>query len=293
MNTESTAFLQHQIGNDAHSLRRIHDYYLPVFDWLRGLVAENESDTALIVGINGQQGCGKSTLCHYLCELFRINGRQAITISVDDFYLTHDQQVELAAKNPANPYLQPRGYPGTHDIDLAVDTLTATAGLENGERMLLPRYDKSAFAGQGDRFSQDLWTEITGPVDLILFEGWMLGFSGIPGIESDDENMLQINKLLGKYSRWDELLDAFLHLDSDRLENVIDWRVEAEMNMKAEGKSGMSSDEVEAYARLFLPCYEIYLPRLRTHPPVKERYRRLELLPDRLPGLEATVSRGS
>ena len=55
------------------------------------------------------------------------------------------------------------------------------------------------------------------------------------------------------------------------------------MNMKAAGKSGMSQVETEAYARLFLPCYKVYLPWLRNQPPVRDQYLRLELSPDRLP----------
>lgn len=283
LQAEPAAFLVQQIGDDPRSLRRIHQYYLPVFSWLQGMLSEKTGEDALIVGISGQQGCGKSTLCHHICELFKNIGSRVVTFSIDDFYLTNKQQQEVARKNPGNPYLQLRGYPGTHDIELAVETLNAARGLKKGDRMLLSRYDKSAFAGQGDRFQQARWPEITGPVDLILFEGWMLGFSSNPELITNDKNMLQINDIIKKYTEWDELLDAFLHLDSDRLENVIKWRIEAEMNMKAAGQSGMSPDESEAYVRLFIPCYEAYLPRLRNEPPVRHPYLRLELAPDRLP----------
>lgn len=289
LQADPAAFLVQQIGDDPRSLRRIHQYYLPVFAWLQGILSEKNKEDALIVGISGQQGCGKSTLCRHICELFKNIGKGVATFSIDDFYLSNKQQQGVARKYPGNPYLQPRGYPGTHDIDLAVRTLVAARGLKKGERMLLPRYDKSAFAGQGDRYRKARWPEITGPVDLILFEGWMLGFSSKPELTKNNRNMLQINDFLKKYGVWNDLLDAFLHLDSDRLENVIKWRVEAEMNMKAAGQSGMTQAETEAYTRLFIPCYEIYVPRLRVQPPVRHPYLRLELSVDRLPTQSVSV----
>jgi D-glycerate 3-kinase len=278
-----SALLEGEFGTDKNSQQRIHDYYLPVYQWLNDLLVAKNSESALIVGINGQQGCGKSTLCHHLCELFKLGGRKAVTISVDDFYLTNSEQKSIAEKHAGNCYLQPRGYPGTHDLALAIDSLTAAKRLKQGEQMHLPRYDKSAFSGQGDRFPPELWSEITGPVDLILFEGWMLGYSSKPDLSSSDKNMLQINEILNKYGAWNELLDAFIHLDSDRIDNVVSWRVEAEMNMKATGKGGMSREEVEAYVRLFLPCYEVYLPWLRANPPVQDHHLRIQLAQDRLP----------
>ena len=280
--SEVKTFLGKQLGNDPDSLARINNYYYPVYSWLNGVLAKKAAG-ALIVGINGQQGCGKSTLCHYLCELFELAGKNVISISVDDFYLTNRQQRELAQKNSSNPYLQPRGYPGTHDIELGAKILSQAQFLREGEWLALPAYDKSAFAGQGNRAPKSQWSEVNGLVDLILFEGWMLGFTHDPALECDDPGMPQINDILKKYDAWNSSLDAFIHLDSDHIENVVSWRIESEENMKAEGKSGMSQKEIEAYVRLFLPCYEIYLPRLRDHPPVVDPRISLVLGRDRLP----------
>lgn len=41
-----------------------------------------------------------------------------------------------------------------------------------------PRYDKSAFQGQGDRADPATWPAVEGPVDVVLFEGWMLVRTG-------------------------------------------------------------------------------------------------------------------
>ncbi|XP_072069244.1 D-glycerate 3-kinase, chloroplastic-like [Arachis hypogaea] len=43
-----------------------------------------------------------------------------------------------------------------------------------------PRYDKSAFNGRGDRADPSTWPEVEGPLTVVLFEGWMLGFKPLP-----------------------------------------------------------------------------------------------------------------
>eukprot|EP00983_Pelagomonas_calceolata_P098608 1158369-Pelagomonas_calceolata.AAC.13 len=42
------------------------------------------------------------------------------------------------------------------------------------------RYDKSANGGRGDRADPSTWPKVNGPVDIVLFEGWMSGFSPLP-----------------------------------------------------------------------------------------------------------------
>lgn len=40
----------------------------------------------------------------------------------------------------------------------------------------LPSYDKGLHHGQGDRLPTNQWKKIPGPVDIVLLEGWCLGF---------------------------------------------------------------------------------------------------------------------
>jgi len=42
----------------------------------------------------------------------------------------------------------------------------------------LPSYDKSAFAGQGDRRPEGEWELVEG-VDVVIFEGWCVGFRAL------------------------------------------------------------------------------------------------------------------
>jgi len=48
-------------------------------------------------------------------------------------------------------------------------------------RTWLCRYDKSKNEGRGDRADASRWPEVKGPVDIVLFEGWMSGFAPLPG----------------------------------------------------------------------------------------------------------------
>lgn len=77
-----------------------------------------------------------------------------------------------------NEYLCGRGVAGTHDMPLAVDTLRKLI-LEstNESRIMVPQYDKSAYSGKGDRAKAGKVVE--GKVDLVIVEGWMLGYKRI------------------------------------------------------------------------------------------------------------------
>src|SRR5215471_9278910 len=96
-----------------------------------------------ILGIQGPQGCGKSTLAAALVEEWGRAGVRATTVSIDDFYLTHAEQEAVASRHPGNPYLRYRGYPGTHDVALGRRTIDALASLGDAQSTAVPVYDKS------------------------------------------------------------------------------------------------------------------------------------------------------
>ena len=55
--------------------------------------------------------------------------------------------------------------------------------LRNGNAAKIPRYDKSAFDGSGDRVSQELWETVNlegkPRVKVAIFEGWCVGFRAL------------------------------------------------------------------------------------------------------------------
>jgi D-glycerate 3-kinase len=100
-----------------------------------------------------------------------------VTLSLDDIYLTHADQVALAQAHPSNPLLQHRGQPSTHDLALGEEVFASLAA----ERLTaIPQYDKSAFSGQGDRVPKDQWKIVNEEgqkkVKVVIFEGWCVGF---------------------------------------------------------------------------------------------------------------------
>jgi D-glycerate 3-kinase len=260
----------------------IDDFYLPLFFHLNHK-ASNSKSKPCFIGINAPQGGGKTTLTNYLVQLFAWNGKKAVTLSIDDFYHTREKQIQIANENPENPYLQQRGYPGTHDIQLGVETLSTLRSQHRIGPMLLPRYDKSRHAGKGDRADISQWQTITLPVDIVLVEGWMLGFQTLNPDRIQDPNLSQINYLLEQYSAWSSYLDEFIYLCPQDPGYVLDWRIEAEERMKARGLPGMTASDVRDYAQLFLPAYEIYGPVLaeRLLPGVSSL--RIEIGKNRLP----------
>ncbi|MEO6040328.1 MAG: kinase [Croceibacterium sp.] len=117
-----------------------------------------------VVGINGAQGSGKSTLCRFIEPLLAEHGLRAVTLSLDDLYLTRAERQAMARDE--HPLFATRGVPGTHDVALGEAILTALAA---GRPVTLPRFDKAA----DDRAAEG--TPVAPPVDVVLFEGWCVG----------------------------------------------------------------------------------------------------------------------
>lgn len=253
-----------------------------VHDWI--LKTVKDGPQPFLLGLNGPQGSGKSTLATQLCGSLAKAGIRALSVSIDDFYLSRNRQVSLAQSFSDNPFLQQRGYPGTHDVELGLATLLALKQMNSkSSSTVIPRYDKSAFNGKGDRLPESQWPHFAGILDLVILEGWMLGFSPVQESQLPNGDFKVVNEFLRRYHVWHDMLDGFIQLKPDDYRHVLQWRVEAEERMKAEGKSGMSLDEVRRYTELFIPAYATYLPRLEEHPPVNKNLLVVPIGRGRLP----------
>ena len=167
----------------------------------------------LIVGINGAQGSGKSTLCRFLELLLRPRGLRVVTLSLDDLYLTRAERAELAAK--VHPLFATRGVPGTHAIVMALGLIEDMLA---GRSFTLPRFDKSI----DDRV--ETGETITGPVDVLLFEGWCVGAAP----QDQAELAEPINRLEAEEDRggiWRGLVNRFLAGDYAQLFAQVDLLV--------------------------------------------------------------------
>jgi D-glycerate 3-kinase len=123
-----------------------------------------------VIGLNGAQGSGKSTIAKLVREaLRRFHGLNPALLSLDDFYLTKAAREELARS--VHPLCATRGVPGTHDLPLTTKTFDALAAAAPADRTPLPAFDKLA----DDRLPAAQWPAFEGSPDLILLEGWCVG----------------------------------------------------------------------------------------------------------------------
>jgi len=124
------------------------------------------SDHMVVAGLCGAQGSGKSTAATVLVELLEQASLPAVALSIDDFYLPHATRLALGLA--VHPLLATRGVPGTHDVELAQATIDSLAG---SEPVPLPSFDK----GRDDRRPRREWRMATGPLRVVILEGWCVG----------------------------------------------------------------------------------------------------------------------
>ncbi|KAI0457519.1 putative Uridine/cytidine kinase [Xylaria acuta] len=238
------------------------------------------STRPFILGLNGVQGVGKTTLVRRLAEtLRRDEGLETLVCSIDDFYLAHDEQVALAASMPDNKLVQVRGEPGTHDMALAKDFFAA---ILSNSATRVPQYDKSLFSGQGDRLPRSSWPEVNVPgqpkVQVVIFEGWCVGFRSLSPAEVAErynapsrtlkrhafEHLQFVNEKLEAYDAITNLFDAVIHIDAFDTEWVYDWRQQQEAMLRAQRGAGMSDEEVVRFVDAYYPAYELFTAKLRS-----------------------------
>ncbi|PSC67851.1 hypothetical protein C2E20_8522 [Micractinium conductrix] len=264
----------------AEDKRRVFQYYLPVFFWCEHQLEQHRAaagagSTPLVLGISAPQGCGKTTLCEQLEALFAYTGSTAASISIDDFYLTREGQEEVAAAHPGNPLLEMRGNAGSHDMQLGADTLRALQGATAaGTTVPLPRYNKSAHQGLGDRADPATWPTVKAPVDVVLFEGWMLGFAPVDdeAAAAVDPSLAPVNAFLRSYKEaWDSFVDSWLVVSVAQPDYSYRWRLQAEQAMRASGKPAMTDEQVATFVDRFMPAYRAYLRGLYAQGPTTAR----------------------
>jgi len=208
-------------------------------DWrqLAAALAVSSADEVRVLGISGGQGAGKSTLASLLVVAAQALGRRAISVSLDDFYLTRAERQQLGRE--VHPLLATRGVPGTHDVALACRTLKAL--LEPGECQV-PVFDKSV----DDR--ADLGRTVSGPFDLVVFEGWCVGALAEPAARLA-EPINELERKEDPEGRWRShvngaleneypalwgILQSLLFLMVPDMAAVIRWRTEQEQAHPAE-----------------------------------------------------------
>ena len=214
-----------------------------------------EMPRPFIQGILGGQGTGKSTLSSILRLILRHLGYNALCLSLDDLYKTYSERQILSKQDPRLIW---RGPPGTQDIELGLTVLDRLRHPSQQAAIEVPRFDKSAWGGAGDRSR----SQVVEGVDIVLFEGWFVGVRPIepsafdtapPPIltEGDRQFARDMNARLQDYLPLWERLDRLILLYPVDYRISVQWRCQAERQMMAAGKSGMTDAEIEQFVNYF------------------------------------------
>jgi D-glycerate 3-kinase len=214
-----------------------------------------------VIGLSGLQGSGKSTLAAQVVSAASGRGIDAITISIDDFYLGRAARKRLA--RDVHPLLKTRGVPGTHDVDLALHTLDALRNASPKHPARVPRFDK----GLDTRLPPSRWKKISHAPRFVILEGWCIGVTSqsanalrhpINSLERDEDPdavwRTWVNEQIrAHYLQLWKRLDRLVLLQAPSFRIVAKWRDEQERALR---KRGAKHAQSRAALRRFLMHYE-------------------------------------
>lgn len=213
--------------------------YLPLAAWIQGRLAGAQTR---VLGVNGAQGSGKSTLSSFLSLLLNdLHGLRVVSLSIDDLYLSRAERERLG--QTVHPLLRTRGVPGTHDAELSLALLQRLKAAGPATTTALPAFDKA----QDDRRPREHWPIVQGRPDLILFEGWCVGstpqaeadlVAPVNALERDEDPdgrwRRHVNEQLkDRYAQLFAELDALVFLQVPGMASVYAWRGLQEQKLAA------------------------------------------------------------
>jgi len=246
-------------------LKTVENLYLPFAKWL----TIQHKDKALVVGINGAQGAGKTTLSTVLrIILEKCFKQKVVSFSIDDLYKTQQQRLELAEK--IHPLFVTRGVPGTHDVRQGIAILKQLTE-QTSTSCQIPVFDKA----KDNPLPTSKWTAVSTNCDIILFEGWCVGAKP----QTDNELKQAINslekyedkeavwrhhinqQLQTSYAELFDFIDIQLLLKIPCFDKVLEWRTLQEKklaNSRTKANFRIMNDE---QIRRFIMHFE----RITTH----------------------------
>ena len=129
-----------------------------------------QQERPYLICFTGGQGSGKTTLSNFL-QLFlrRACGKSCIGFSIDDIYKIKEDRKRLA-KN-VHPLCRVRGVPGTHDIQMGLETLDSLFAAGPSTLTPVPAFSKPL----DERKPKSTWQVFEGKPDYIFFDAWFGG----------------------------------------------------------------------------------------------------------------------
>ena len=225
----------------------------PIFSLLENYI--NTFNKPIIIGFSGLPGSGKSTLGFWIDSVARELSLDIKVISLDDFYLP-GQEMDVAMSD--NPWNVPRGFPGSHSLDLlnqSLDTFLKIGVLTS------PTFDKSLRGGKGDRSGLCKYK----PKVLVL-EGWFVGCEPVSDLskidylgenelnlslsQSEKDYRILIQQSVVEYSKIWKKFDKIWHIKSSQFNNTILWKSQQEEEMIKLKGSGLRGNNLTDFIRM-------------------------------------------
>ncbi len=245
-------------------------WFTPLVDHL--VAHQKETPNYMLVGINGCQGSGKTSLANYVtCVLNEEHGIPAVQLSLDDFYLPRVQREALA--ETVHTLLRTRGVPGTHQVPLLLDTLAALRDPRNFP-LSLPSFDKA----NDDRLPKTQWRTAAVPPRVVILEGWCLGappqpedqlLGAVNPLEVREDPDLAwrryVNDALTAYLPLYELVDLWVMFKAPSFDCVFNWRQEQEAKLtqsRPEGGELMDDARLRRFIQHYQRLTEVCLREL-------------------------------
>ncbi len=240
--------------------------------WIEDAIARAPDGHVPLLFLSGPQGSGKSTA---LAAATGAMSQPVAGASIDDFYLTHAERMELARR--ITPLFMTRGPPGTHDLALLQNTITALRAAADGTQTPLSVFDKL----KDDRAPVSDWPNFEGRPAAIVIEGWLMGAlpdarsirdAPINPVETDDRTgdwrRHQEFALAGPYGELWDAADGFCHIVPPDFDCVLGWRLQQEAALW-EARGDAMPKERRDWARRFIQHYERITRRMldgKRHP---------------------------
>ena len=190
-----------------------------------------------VFAISGPVGAGKSTVAGAVVRSLAKVGMRAVALSLDDFYLSRAERERRG--------IAWRAAPGSHDLDLMVETLAAIQ--DGAQPLVLPRFDFS----RDDRSTDE---RVDDAPDVVLFDGWIIGYDG------------------QGYGRMLPYLDWHLHLDVPK-EVARERRFAREAKLRQETGRAFSPEKMQQFWDEVLgPGFDTWVPASAEHADVVVRF---------------------
>ena len=236
-----------------------HQWSVPVLDsWIAfvGLPLLSRVESALlqgervVLGVSALPGCGKSTLCSWVKFASQQLGWPVEHLSLDDFYWPAAQ---LEKSMRGNPWCVSRALPGSHDTDGLLNSLQSwkASGLIEA-----PRFDKSLRNGRGDRCGSS-----SSRPEVVMLEGWFLGATPLPSIETEileglsEQELGWRSRAVSSLADYQEIwthLDDLWHLRAVRSDLSSRWKQQQLATLERQSGVSYRTSDLADFNRMVL-----------------------------------------